>query len=92
MGEGGEGKLLGRLARGALVRGTPLAPRWLSLMAAVIALGVFAGMLAPAFQPMRGLVQRSAELALFGWLLVAGWHLWRLGHEAASLAAPSASH
>lgn len=65
------------LASGARVRGAALAPRRLALFAGAIALAAFAGMLAPSLTPQRGLVQRTAELALFGWLAAAGWSLAR---------------
>jgi Protein of unknown function (DUF998) len=65
------------LARDARVLGAPLAPRWLPPVAASVALLAFLGMLTPALVPLRGLVQRSAELALFGWLAVAGSNAWR---------------
>jgi len=46
-----------------------------SLAAAAVVLAAFAGMLVPALQPQRGLVQRAAESALFGWLLLASLDL-----------------
>ncbi|MFI5320924.1 MAG: DUF998 domain-containing protein [Myxococcota bacterium] len=78
---GGAGILL---ASGARVRGAALAPRWLAFTASAIALAAFAGMLAPALQPARGLVQRSAELALFAWLFVAARNLQRAVRRQAS--------
>jgi hypothetical protein len=73
----------------ARVNGAALAPRWLACIAGAIALGAFAAMLSPALAPQRGLVQRVAELALFGWLALAGRALWtaRPREESASPAA-----
>ncbi len=71
---GGIGLILASTAR---IRGVALAPRWLTIAAAAVVLVAFAGMLAPSLQPQRGLVQRCAEFALFGWLAVAGIGAWR---------------
>lgn len=65
------------LASGARVAGASLAPRWLSVLAGGISFSAFVGLLSPAFASERGFVQRVAEVALFAWLAVAGWSLWR---------------
>jgi len=59
-------------------------PRWrgvalASTLAAVVVLGGLAGMLAPALVSQRGLVQRVAEAAIFGWIALVSIVLWRRG-------------
>lgn len=59
-------------------------PRWRRLAAASaicagpVAVG-FAGMLAPTLEPVRGVSQRVAEVAIFGWVAYASVLMLRLG-------------
>jgi hypothetical protein len=59
-------------------------PRWrgvalASTLAAVVVLGGLVGMLAPALVSQRGLVQRVAEAAIFGWIALVSVVVWRRG-------------
>jgi hypothetical protein len=65
------------LARDARARGIALAPRWLALAAAVVVLAAFGAMIESEHHSRRGLAQRCAELALFGWLAVTAVRTWR---------------
>lgn len=65
---------IGLLRAGAALKGRGTAGlAWAARLAGIVAIGGVVAMAAPELSALRGLTQRTIELAVFGWLMAAAW-------------------